>query len=295
MNDPAFQFPLRLGFGCSGAWGMRWFPETEAVRLVAQAMAGGIRLFDTAGFYAGGEAERRLGAALKAVGENAFVSTKVGTRYRSFGPPLKDFSETAIRAAVEASLRRLRRERIDLLYLHGPSANALGEAAPLLSQLKKEGKIDRWGVCGEGAGLDQAIEAGAEAVMGVYNIFRSGHAAAFERAKEKGVGVFAIAPLAQGLYAPDFYRVRSLGDVWRIGRATVKNRAELRAARAARPVLEAAEGWTPAQLALAFVRANPSIDAALTTTTKPAHLAEVLAAPPDIPAGLLEKLGRLAT
>lgn len=286
---------MRLGFGCSGAWGMRWFPEAEAARLVEQAMRGGVRHFDTAGFYTGGEAERRLGAALQAVGEPAFVSTKTGTRYGRFGAPVKDFSEAAIRADVEASLRRLGRERLDLLYLHGPSQEALHAAAPLLERLIADGKIARWGVCGEGAGLDQALDAGAQAVMGIYNLFRREHTPAFARARAAGVGVVAIAPLAQGLYARDFMRLRRPADAWRIARALVRNRPELARARAAVPVLEAVEGLTPAQLALGFVRANPDIDVAVTTTTRPSHLAETLAAPETLAPDIFASLHSLAT
>ncbi|MEQ8177016.1 MAG: aldo/keto reductase [Amphiplicatus sp.] len=295
MDASDFQFPLRLGFGCSGAWGMRWFPEAQAAALVAEAMEGGVRHFDTAGFYANGEAERRLGAALNAVGEPAFVSTKTGTRYRRFGAPAKDFSEAGMRADVEASLGRLGRERIDLLYLHGPSSEALEEALPALERLKQEGKIARWGVCGEGAGLRQAVDAGAEAIMGAYNLFRREHEDAFRRAKEKGVGVVAIAPLAQGLYARDFYKIGAPADLWRIARALIKNRSELRRAQAAAAMLEAVEGWTPAQLALAFVRANDAIDIAMTTTTKRAHLAEILAVPPSLAPDVLARLRALTT
>lgn len=274
---------------------MRWFPAAEAARLVEQAMRGGVRHFDTAGFYAQGEAERRLGAALKAVGEPAFVSTKTGTRYRRMGAPLKDFSDAAIRADVEASLRRLGRERLDLLYLHGPSIEQLRAAAPLLERLVAAGKVARWGVCGEGAGLDQALDAGAQAVMGVYNLFRRDHAPAFARARAAGVGVVAIAPLAQGLYARDFLRLRGPADAWRIARALLRNRPELARARAAAPALETAEGLTPAQLALGFVRANPDIDVAVTTTTRPSHLAETLAAPQALAPDILARLHRLAT
>ncbi|MEQ8935890.1 MAG: aldo/keto reductase [Amphiplicatus sp.] len=295
MDASSFQFPLRLGFGCSGAWGMRWFPEAQAAALVAQAMEGGVRHFDTAGFYAGGEAERRLGAALNAFGEAAFVSTKTGTRYRRVGAPVKDFSEAGMRADVEASLRRLGRERIDLLYLHGPSAEALQAAVPALERFKQEGKIARWGVCGEGAGLDQAIDAGAEAIMGAYNMFRRDHEDAFRRAKAKRVGVVAIAPLAQGLYARGFYKISAPADLWRIARAVIKNRPELRRAQAAAPMLEAVEDWTPAQLALAFVRANDDVAVAMTTTTKPGHLAEILAARPVLPTEVLASLRALAT
>ncbi|MEQ1930485.1 MAG: aldo/keto reductase, partial [Parvularculaceae bacterium] len=96
------------------------------------------------------------------------------------------------------------------------------------------------------------------------------------RARARGVGVVAIAPLAQGLYRRDFLRIAAAADAWRVARALIRNRRELSQARAARSVLEAAESLTPAQGALAFVRANPDIDVAVTTTTSLDRLAETL-------------------
>lgn len=295
MAPAPFRFPLKLGFGCSGAWGMRWFSERRATALIAQAIEGGVRHFDTAGFYADGEAERRLGRALKAVGAAVFVSTKTGTRYSRRGSPAKDFSAAVIRSDVEASLKRLGRDRIDLLYLHGPSRPALTDAAPTLEALRAEGKIERWGVCAEGAGVSEAIEAGAEAVMAVYNVFRREHAAEFRRAKAAGVGVVAIAPLAQALYARNFFRFRGAADGWRIARSLVKKPDELRRLREEAHVLDGAPGWTPAQIALGFAQGNPDIDVAVTTTTKPRHLKELLArAGEPLPEGASARLQALA-
>ncbi len=270
----SFQFPLRLGFGCSGVWGMRWFPEREAQAILLKAFEGGVRHVDTAGFYGGGEAERRLGAALKLFREPIFVSTKTGTRYAA-GGARKDFSEAAIRRDIDASLKRLGRDRLDLLYLHGPSRRELEKAVPTLARLREEGKIERWGVCGEGRGLDHAIDAGADVVMGVYNILRRDHVSAFRRAKNGGLGVVAVAPLAQGLYAPDFFRTRTPADAWRIARAIIRNRPELARARALRAELSV-PGWAPAGIALAFALAEEAIDVAVTTTTNPVHLAQSL-------------------
>jgi aryl-alcohol dehydrogenase-like predicted oxidoreductase len=182
MMEEAVRFPLRLGFGCSGAWGMPWHDERAARAVLDAAYEAGVRCFDTAGFYGAGEAERRLGRALAAFSEPVFVSTKTGTRRQSpLAPVRKDFSEAAMRADLEGSLRRLQRDRVDLLYLHGPSRDALASAATLLERFKQEGKIAAWGVCGEGEGLSDAIDFRADAIMGVYNILRREHAATFAR------------------------------------------------------------------------------------------------------------------
>jgi aryl-alcohol dehydrogenase-like predicted oxidoreductase len=284
---------MRLGFGCSGAWGMSWFDRALARRILLQALEAGVRHIDTAPFYADGEAERRLGAVLNEFGAPVFVSTKTGTSFRG-GRARKDFSPAAIRADVEASLKRLGRERLDLLYLHGPSPGELGDAAPVLEKLEHEGKIARWGVCGEGRGLEEALEAGAGAIMGAYNILHTEHKTAFRQAKEKGALVVAVAPLAQGLYRRGFFRVGSPADAWRVVRALARNRRELARARRARPLLESVEGFSPAGAALAFALANPDIDCAVTTTTSLTRLEESLAAAGrPLPRAAFEKLEAL--
>lgn len=263
---------LRLGFGASGAWAQPWFEAATAAALVRKAVDLGVRHFDTAPFYAEGEAERRLGEALPP--RDGLISTKTGTIYRRFGPALKDFSEGRIRADVESSLRRLRRDRLDLLYLHGPNEVEIVAARPVLLDLKKEGKIGAWGVCGSGAPLAAAVDAGADAIMGVYNVLNRDHAAVFRAAKARGAMVVAIAPLAQGLYRRGFLAPRSPADAWHVARALVRNRDALARARALRPALESVDGWTAAEVALAFTLANADIDLAMTTTTKAAHLEE---------------------
>lgn len=300
-SPPAdFNFPLRLGFGCAGAWGKQWFDARQAKRVVSAALGEGIRHFDTAGFYSGGEAERRLGAALadcpSALRDDVFISTKTGTRYRGLRRAQKDFSLKAIQRDVEASLKRLGRERLDLVYLHGPSESDLRQGIEALFKLKAKGTIVRAGVCGAGSGLAQAAETpGVDVIMGVYNILRREHDGIFHAAQKRGVGIVAIAPLAQGLYRRDMLAPRSLPDVWHLARALIKNRAELAAARAAGPLLESFEGWTPAQIALGFALAHPAVDVAVATTTRCDHLAALATVPEKpLPTGALERLSELA-
>lgn len=224
--------------------------------------------------------------------EPVFVSTKVGTRYRGLQAPAKDFSPAAIRDAVEKSIGRLAVDRLDLVYLHGPSSRELIDGIGSLERLKDEGKLAGIGVCGAGTGLDDATRTpGVDAIMGVYNLFHREHDAVLRQAKERGIGVVAIAPLAQGLYRKDFLLPRTLPDIWHLTRALVKNRAELTKSRASLEVLRAFEGWTPAQLMLSFVHAHPAIDVAVTTTTRKNHLDEIiLAAKRPAPSHLIEIL-----
>lgn len=264
-----------LGFGVSGPHGAAWFSEQKLARLIAQAIDGGVRHFDTAPFY--GAAEARLGRALRGIGaRDVIVSTKTGTR-RQGARVVKDFSEGAIRADVEASLKRLHRDALDLLYLHGPAAPEIDAALPAMLALKAEGKVRAIGVCGEGAPLDHAVSAGFDAIMGAYNIIDRRHAGTFERARARGVQTVAIAPLVQGAFA-DRTAPPTLSGLWRLARAAVRGRPPAGPIEKARAMLLEVDDLPASGAALAFVLQGGLASLAITTTTSSAHLEETLAA-----------------
>ena len=261
-----------------------------------EAISRGVAVFDTAGFYANGEAERRLGEALTSADrDKLMIVTKVGTRGE--GRRLrKDFSHAAIREDVEASLRRLKLDYLDAVLLHGPMMQNIDQSLELFDTLKAEGKIRFAGVCGDGPRLSRAGRTrGVDIVMGVYNFIHQEHADGFAEAKSNGKMTLAVAPLAQGLYRKGFFTPKSPSDAWYIARAFLNNRSEMQSARELAPLLEAPD-WTPAQLALAFVLENEHIDCAITTTTRSAHLAQSAAAVErSAPAEVMAKLTSLAS
>ncbi len=273
----------KFGFGVSGplAWGFRY--EVLTRRLLDQALEAGVRRFDTAGFYGGGlggpgVGETRLGRALSAWGEPVFVSTKVGKAPVHGGYHGRDFSPTALRRDVEASLERLQLSCVDVVYLHGPMPVELAPGLDALRDLKEEGLLRRVGVCTEGAFVLPAIEAGAEAIMAPFNFLNDIHGPAFAKARAGGVHVSAVAPLAQSLYTPQFMRMRTPADAWRIARGVFKYRDEYKTAQSLAQDFEALQGWRPPEAALAYVLPDERIDCAIATTTKPDHLASLLSA-----------------
>ncbi len=275
-----------LGFGVSGPHGARWYSERKLQRLIAAALDGGVRHFDTAPFY--GEAEMRLGRALSAhrSGE-VFVSTKTGTR-RAGGRLVKDFTEAGMRSDVDRSRRALGRDALDLLYLHGPSAREINIAFPVLSALKAEGKIKAFGVCGEGVPLAHALALGADAIMGAYNFIDRRHEALFRQARAAGVMTVAITPLAQGALAPPRGAPALPSDYWRLARRWVRGGSSRPEAERAQAALRTASGVSPFEAALAFVMKGELANVVITTTAQPRHLAETLiaAARPIEPARL---------
>ncbi|MCF6275425.1 MAG: aldo/keto reductase [Robiginitomaculum sp.] len=273
--------------------GKTWFSESQTRKILHAALEGGITHFDTAGFY--GEAERRLGRALTNTHDDVFISTKTGTSFGANGRARKDFSKAAITADVDTSLQRLGRERLDLLYLHGPNKKEMAACEPVLVDLKAQGKIRYAGICGEGKQLEQAASlAFIDVLMGRYNIIHQEHAPIFAKAKENDKAVIAIAPLMQGLYQKKFFLPNSRAKIWYIARALVKNRAQIKHVRSISEHLSE-PGWDKSSLALAFVLANSDIDLAVTTTTKLDHLhASLNAAGRPLPDQVLKRLSALS-
>ena len=175
------ELPGRIGFGTAPLGNMyRAIPEEEALATVEAAWAAGIRYFDGAPLYGAGLAELRLGEALAAHPRGDYVlGTKVGrlildehesTAARDLGEKgglfehglpnriVYDYSADGTLRAIEASLRRLRTDRLDYVWIHDPAQDFHGEqwravfdiamagAAVALTRLREEGVIRGWGL-----------------------------------------------------------------------------------------------------------------------------------------------------
>jgi aryl-alcohol dehydrogenase-like predicted oxidoreductase len=264
-----------IGFGCASYWGLSRFDEGEAVRLVHRALDLGITLFDTAPGYSRGEAEPRLGRALR--GRNVsglVVATKVGTFHAGGGRTGRDFSPAAITASVEASLKRLGLERLALVQLHGPAAAELNDDLfAALERLRERGLVAAFGANSFDPEAIAAVIAAPslDVVMLDYNVLRPERVALIEAAAARGKGVLAGMPLAMGHVDGQIRKVRGLRDLWYAARALKNHREELALAERF-AFLRHLEGMSAAQAALAHVLANPHVACAVTGTTRLAHL-----------------------
>ena len=268
---------VKLGFGVSGPLTADWFSERRTAALIDQALGLGVRHFDTAPFYGAGEA--RLAAALRRCARNdVIISTKTGTRRIGLRETVKDFSAEGVYADVMRSVERFAPAKVDIVYLHGPNHRELDAGVEVLRRLQADGAIARVGVCCHGYVLPRAVDRGVDAIMGRYNFLDRDNAAVFETAKAKGMHVCAFAPLGQALFAARATTVRSLADIWRVTRAYLDQGPAVKRAHAARDVLTELAPMTAASAALSFVAGAENVDAAMVTTTKPAHLAELAAA-----------------
>jgi aryl-alcohol dehydrogenase-like predicted oxidoreductase len=128
-----------VGLGCNN-FGRR-LNQDEATRVVHAAIDCGVTLFDTADVYGGGVSEHCLGAAVKRRRSRVVIATKFASPMGD-GPYERGGSRLYIRRAVEASLKRLETDYIDLYQMHSPDPGTpIGETLSTLSDLVREGKI----------------------------------------------------------------------------------------------------------------------------------------------------------
>ena len=157
-----------LGFGCGAVGGlMTRGTAADQERAVARALALGINYFDTAPVYGDGESEKNLGRVLKALKPDVTV----GTKFR-IPPDQRGRAAEAVTASLEASLRRMGLDRVDLLQLHNPissdgrdrtisAAAVLEQVVPALIELRRQGKIRFFGITaiGETPALHRVVDA----------------------------------------------------------------------------------------------------------------------------------------
>ncbi|WP_068878090.1 MULTISPECIES: aldo/keto reductase [unclassified Phenylobacterium] len=270
-----------LGFGCASWWGKPRFEEATAVGLVHEAIDRGVTLFDTGASYSAGEAEPRLGRALKGRDSSGLViATKAGTYHAGGGRIGRDMSPAAIVASAERSLQNLGVEALGLLQLHGPAIHELNDyMLETLAGLKARGLVRAVGL----NSFDPAVMAHAigladvDVIMVDYNVLRPEREPLIARAAAAGKGVLAGMPLAMGHTRPLLARLKGPQDLWYAARALAKHRGEL--ARGRRfGFLHGLTEMSGSQAALAYVLADPGVSAAVFGATRPEHLRENLAA-----------------
>jgi aryl-alcohol dehydrogenase-like predicted oxidoreductase len=140
----------RLGLGAWAFGGVGWGPQDDrdSIATIYRAVELGVDWIDTAAVYGGGHSETVVGMALANLpeAERPLVFTKAGMRIDPVsGATYRDLSPNSLRAECDASLRRLRVERIDLYQLHWPVEDheIVEQAWHTLGELHHEGKI-RW-------------------------------------------------------------------------------------------------------------------------------------------------------
>jgi aryl-alcohol dehydrogenase-like predicted oxidoreductase len=284
-----------LGFGTwalAGRYRYGWgsVDDDESVAAIRRAVEAGINWVDTAPTYGDGHSEEAVGRALEPyrIGDEVLVFTKCGRPWRG-GEVYYDLRPESIREECEASLRRLRVERIDLYQFHWPdygTGTPVEESWGTMVELIDEGKV-RWvGVCN----FDLPRLRQCEAVRHVDSLQpplsllnRNARRELVPAAHENGTGVIAYSPMASGLLTGSFNReglTRLAEDDWR-RRAPAFNEPQLSRNLALVDRLEpvaARLGVTVASLALAWVLAVPGVTGAIVGGRRPSQLDDWLGA-----------------
>jgi aryl-alcohol dehydrogenase-like predicted oxidoreductase len=270
--------------------------KAMSFRLLDGFLAGGFDFIDTADVYSrfhpgnvGGESEKIIGEWLAARGgrDRVIIATKCGIE---MGPGLKGLSRRYIRQAIEASLKRLRTDYVDLYQAHRDDPETpLEETLGAFAELIAEGKVRAIGASNYTASrLAAALETSArlglprfESLQPLYNLVeRAGFEGELENlCLREQIGVIPYYSLASGFLTGKYRSEADMAGRTRGTRAgkylTPKGLATLGALDA----VAAQVGATPGQVALAWLIARPSITAPIASATNPEQLAELVKAP----------------
>ncbi|MEV0001600.1 aldo/keto reductase [Micromonospora sp. NPDC050980] len=201
--------------GLTGGYGP--VDRDEAVATLWHALDAGVTLLDTADFYGGGAVESLLGTAIKGRRDDVVVATRGGALFTPEGRPLGvDGSPQRLRAACDASLRRLGVDHIDLYYLARVDPEVpVEESTGALAELVAAGKVRHIGLSEVSA---QELRRAAAvhpvaALASEYSLFeRQIEGTVLPVARELGVGLVACSPLGRGLLTGRLTSVDQLGD-----------------------------------------------------------------------------------
>ena len=288
-----------IGFGTWALGSDWWGSHEDPDRLIARALELGVTFFDTGDTYGQGANEEIVGRALERTGadrDDFEIATKFGyvidaeRQGHAESERPKDFSGAHARRALEASLRRLRTDHVDLYQLHNPGMEALDrdDLFETLEDLRAEGKIRAYGVAlgpkigWREEGLRALEERRVHSVQTVYNLLEQEPGAAFLEAAERvGAGVIARVPTSSGLLEGNLtLDTEFTGNDHRRHRPRswlVEGLPKVERLR----FLERDGARTMTQAAYKFVLAQPAIACVVHTVTTVAELEEWAAAGTD--------------
>ncbi|MEV6073019.1 aldo/keto reductase [Nocardia sp. NPDC052001] len=279
-----------LGLGCMG---MSFFygatPDpAEMTKLLRAAVDLGVTFFDTAEVYGPFTNEELVGAALAPVRDRVVIATKFGLAHGEYGPtPTSglDSRPEQIRRVTEASLRRLRTDRIDLLYQHRVDPDVpIEEVAGTVKELIAEGKVKHFGLSEAGATTIRRAHAvqPVTALQSEYSLWtRDLDAEIIPTLAALGIGLVPFSPLGKGYLTGTIDSRTSLADN---DLRRMLPRFSPQARQANHTLVDllrqiaAEKGATPAQIALAWVLAREPWFVPIPGTTKLPRLQENLGA-----------------
>lgn len=257
--------------GSTPDWRIYWGPqnEREAVRAIEAALDLGVNWIDTAPFYGWGRAEQIVGKALRGKRDRVYIFTKCGTLPTGQGEWREDLTPASIRREMEASLRNLQTDYVDLYQFHDPDPETpIEESWAAMQALIAEGKVRYGGLSNHTTDLmERALAVGPiTSNQHQYSLLHQ----AIERdvlpySARHGIGVLAWSPLASGFLTdgfdldtldPEDFRRRHPYAQQPIYAALLQVRARLHA-------IAHDHNKTMADLAIAWVLRQPALTGAI--------------------------------
>jgi aryl-alcohol dehydrogenase-like predicted oxidoreductase len=276
-----------LGFGCMGISFGYGTPATreEGIAIIRAAVDGGVTFFDTAEAYGPFTNEELVGEALAPVRDQVVIATKFGFKFEGGKQAGLDSRPSHIREVADASLKRLKTDRIDLFYQHRVDPDVpIADVAGAVKDLIRQGKVKHFGL--SEAGVQTIHRAHAiqpvTALQSEYSLWwREPEREVLSTLAELGIGFVPFSPLGKGFLtgkidetttfdATDFRNV--------VPRFTEENRRANRAFVDWLKAFAARKATTPAQIALAWLLAQQPWIVPIPGTTKRHRLDENLAA-----------------
>lgn len=279
-----------VGLGCNNFGGRNTLEQTKTI--VKKALDLGVTLFDTADVYPPipgllGKSEELLGKALGRRRKEAVIATKFGMPMDD-GPYMKGAARRYIMNAVEASLKRLNTDYIDLYQIHQPDPlTPLEETLGALDALVQSGKVRYIGHCNFSGWMAADAEWTARAngterfvsAQNYYNLLRRNVEDHLVPACNRyGLGLLPFFPLASGMLTGKYTRGKAPGKSTRMANMTML--ADLEMTKRNFDIVEKLEaygakrGLSVLEIAIAWLVAQPHVSSMIAGATKPSQVAQ---------------------
>ena len=272
-----------------GGWRYSWGPQDdrESIATILRALKMGVNWIDTAPVYGLGHSEEIVGKAVEGLRKKPIIATKCGLVWDKKGNISNRLKEESIRAEVEASLKRLKVDVIDLYQIHWPMPDGdIEEAWRTIADLVDKGKIRYAGVSNfnvEQLERIQDIHPIASLQPPYSMLRREVEDELLVFCAENDIGIVAYSPMEKGLLAGKFSRER-VQNLPKDDQRREETRfqepelsANLELVEDLRRMTEK-RGRTVAQLAIAWVLRRPEITAAIVGARHPYQIEETIAA-----------------
>lgn len=278
-----------IGYGCwkAGKSGWPGAEDEKTLEAIAAALDHGVNFFDTAPAYGLGHAEKILGQALRGKRDRVHIATKVGLVWDDQGNIERNLAPDSVKREIDASLRRLNTDYVDLIQVHwNDHRTPIEEVMAAFIEAREQGKVRWFGVCNLDLDTVERARRAAEivSVQVLYSLMdRNSHRYLLETleyeteneivpyCREHTLGLIPYSPLGQGFLSDDF-DVEGLpeDDVRRLNKAFADNIEK----RARWLETAHAHGMSLSELAIAWLARQEVVTSIIVASTNPHHIAE---------------------